>query len=246
MSCPVSWFSVYDCDCPPLKEGDRRLYLKDGYICITDGKTETPLLAIRKIRLLGKHNIENYMTALGAVCDLVSPAAVEKVADEFTGVPHRLEPVREVKGVSYYNSSIDSSPTRTCAALSAIRELRELQGTNPDGTPRGRDPVVICGGQDKHVAFDPLAEGLCRMASRVILTGEARDQIMDALSRCPLYDPEKLPVTIIPDYREAMKTACLMAEDGDTVLLSPACTSFDAFKNFEERGEVFRKIVQGM
>ena len=246
LTCPVSWFSVYDSDCPPLREGDRRLFFKDGHICITDEKTETSLLAVSKIRLPGKHNIENYMTALGAVCDLVSPAAVEKVVAEFTGVPHRLELVRTVNGVSYYNSSIDSSPTRTCAALSAILELRERQGTNPDGTLRGRDPLVICGGQDKHVPFDPLAEGLCRMASRVVLTGEARDQIMDALCRCPLFDPQKLIVTVIPDYREAMETACRMADPGDIVLLSPACTSFDAFKDFAERGEVFREIVRAL
>ncbi len=243
---PVSWFSVYDHDCPSLREGDRHLYLKDGTICISDGAHETPLLATHKIRLPGKHNVENYMTALGAVCDLVSAEAIEKVASEFTGVQHRLELVREKDGVAFYNSSIDSSPTRTCAALSALREMRERQGRNPDGSLKGRDPVVICGGQDKHVPFDPLAEALCHMASRVILTGEARDQIMDALLRCPLYDPEKLPVTVIPDYREAMTTACKTAERGDTVLLSPACTSFDAFKNFEERGEAFREIVRGL
>ena len=78
------------------------------------------------------------------------------------------------------------------------------------------------------------------------LTGEARDQILSALHACPDFDPAKLPITVIPDYREAIKAACEMAEDGDTVLLSPACTSFDAFKNFEERGEVFRQIVQSL
>ncbi len=246
LACPVAWFSVYDCDYPSLRPGDQRLFLKDGVICVSHGETEIPLLAVSEIRLPGKHNIENYMTALGAVWDLVSPAAIRKVASEFTGVPHRLELVREKDGVCFYNSSIDSSPTRTCAALSALREMRERQGRNPDGSLKGRDPLVICGGQDKHVPFDPLAEGLCRMASRVILTGEARDQIMEALLHCPDYVPEKLPVTIIPDYREAMKTACEIATEGDTVLLSPACTSFDAFKNFEERGEVFREIVRGL
>ena len=107
-------------------------------------------------------------------------------------------------------------------------------------------PIVICGGQDKHVPFDPLAKGLCAMASAVILTGEARGQILDALNACPDYDPKTLPVTIVPDYREAMETTCRAARDGDTVLLSPACTSFDAFKNFAERGEVFRRIVKDL
>ena len=94
--------------------------------------------------------------------------------------------------------------------------------------------------------FDPLATALCEMAYKVVLTGEAQGQILDALCACSAYDPEKLPVTVIPDYREAMRAACNMAQEGDTVLLSPACTSFDAFKNFEERGEVFRKIVMDL
>ena len=246
LSCPVSWFSAYDGDIPPLRPGDRFFFVREGDICMSDGVTETPVLPLRRIRLPGKHNIENYMTAIGAVYDLVSSEAIVTVADTFTGVPHRLECVREVDGVTYYNSSIDSSPTRTCAALSALREMRERQGRNEDGALKGRDPIVICGGQDKHVPFDPLAEGLCRMASRVVLTGEARDQIMDALLRCPSYHAEKLPVTVIADYREAMATACRMAEPGDIVLLSPACTSFDAFKNFEERGETFRAIVKAL
>ncbi len=246
LACPIVWFSAYDISYPPLRQGDQCLFLRDGSICVSDGEVETSLLAVSEIRLPGKHNIENYMTALGAVWDLVSPAAISKVASAFTGVPHRLELVREKDGVYYYNSSIDFSPTRTCAALSALREMRERQGRNPDGSLKGKAPLVICGGQDKHVPFDPLAEGLCKMASRVILTGEARDQIMEALLHCPSYDPKKLLVTVIPDYREAMKTACAIATPGDTVLLSPACTSFDAFKNFEERGEVFREIVREM
>ena len=163
-------------------------------------------------------------------------ADVTAVAEAFTGVPHRLELVREMGSIRYYNSSIDSSPARTEAALSAMAEMNTAEGRRP--------PIVICGGQDKHLSFDPLAAALCRYASRVILTGEARGQILDALVRCPDYDPEKLPVAVIPDYREAMHTTCTTAADGDTILLSPACTSFDAFKNFEERGEVFRGIVR--
>ncbi len=246
LSCPIVWFSVYDAADPPDKTGDSRLCLQDGKICITDGGVSKSLLSVDKIRLPGKHNIENYMTALGAVHDLVSPAAIEQVAADFTGVAHRLEFIREVGGVAYYNSSIDSSPSRSCAALAAMRELRERLGRDETGALRRRDPLVICGGRDKHVPFDPLAEALCKLASRVILTGEARGQIMEALLRCPLYDPQKLPVTVIPDYREAMRYACQTAEAGDTVLLSPACTGFDAFKNFAERGEVFRKIVEDL
>lgn len=234
----VTWFSAYDetwtRDLPRLDARDACVSEKDGVILVGD----TPALDVSRIRLPGRHNVENYMTAIAAVSGLVTPEAIAAVADEFTGVEHRLELVREKDGVRYYNGSIDSSPTRTCAALRAMREMNERLGRP--------DPIVICGGQDKHVPFDPLAEGLCQMAKTVVLTGEARDQIMDALVRCPLYDPEKLPVHVIPDYRTAMRAACEMAESGDTVLLSPACTSFDAFKNFAERGKVFKSIVNAL
>ena len=249
---PVVWFSGardlpagYLPDLLDAERGDVAVYEREGIICLVipreGGADEIPVLNTTRIRLPGRHNIENYMTAIGLTCTAVGGEALAEacdvgtVADTFTGVPHRLELVGEQNGIRYYNGSIDSSPSRSVAALNAMRELNTRDGR--------RDPIVICGGQDKHVPFDPLAEALCRLAYRVVLTGQARDQILNALLACPAYDPEKLPVTVIPDYREAMRAACEMAEAGDTVLLSPACTSFDAFKNFEERGEVFRGIV---
>ena len=243
---PVVWFTGA-CDLPfgylpdvlNRERGDSAVYEREGTILLAtpleDGIRMTPVLDISRIRLPGRHNIENFMTAIALTCAYAEPCDVAAVADSFTGVAHRLELIRERDGIRYYNGSIDSSPSRTVAALNAMRETNTRAGR--------RDPIVICGGQDKHVPFDPLAAALCEMAYKVVLTGEARGQILDALCACPDYDPAKLPVTVIPDYREAMKAACDMAEDGDTVLLSPACTSFDAFKNFEERGEVFRKIV---
>ena len=243
---PVVWFTGA-CDLPfgylpdvlNRERGDTALYEREGTILLAtpleDGIRMTPVLDISRIRLPGRHNIENFMTAIALTCAYAEPCDVAAVADSFTGVAHRLELIRERDGIRYYNGSIDSSPSRTVAALTAMRETNAKLGR--------RDPIVICGGQDKHVPFDPLAAALCEMAYKVVLTGEARGQILDALYACPDYDPAKLPVTVIPDYRAAMKAACEMAEDGDTVLLSPACTSFDAFKNFEERGEVFRKIV---
>lgn len=256
LSCAVVWFTGnYDLPYGYLPDtlnpirGDIVVYERAGKIVAVtptpDGVAETPILDVTRIRLPGRHNAENFMTAVALTCVPVgnTPALalaedVEAVADRFTGVPHRLELVREKDGVRYYNSSIDSSPTRSVAALNAMREMNRREGR--------RDPIVICGGQDKHIPFDPLAEALCRLASAVVLTGEAKDQILDALCACPAYDPDTLPVTVIPDYREAMQTACLMATDGDTVLLSPACTSFDAFHNFEERGEVFRRVVMDL
>ena len=250
LACPVVWFTGerdlpagYLPDILNRARGDRAVYERGGTILLVspteEGVSEAPVLDTARIRLPGRHNVENFMTAIALTCAYAEARDVADVADSFTGVPHRLELVREVPreggSIRYYNGSIDSSPSRTVAALNAMRETNTRLGR--------RDPIVICGGQDKHVPFDPLATALCHMACKVVLTGEARGQILDALHACPDFDPEKLPVTVIPDYREAMRSACAMAEDGDTVLLSPACTSFDAFKNFEERGEVFRRTV---
>ncbi len=253
LNCPVVWFSGA-CDLPAgwypedfsVARGDSVVYEQAGTIVyVTANGTVEPILPVSRIRLPGRHNVENFMTAIALTCahpcGQTAPAVsadVCGVADGFTGVPHRLELVREHGGVRYYNSSIDSSPSRSAAALEALEELRGRPGMD------GKPPIVICGGQDKHVPFAPLADALCRHASAVVLTGEAREQIAEALCACPLYDPVALPVTVIPEYREAMKAACRMAESGDVVLLSPGCTSFDAFRNFEERGEVFRSIVQ--
>lgn len=243
---PVTWFSSLRLGRGAVVPAGRRetndsaVYEADGVIVreTADGAV-VPLLAVSRIRLPGRHNVENFMTALALTEGLVSPELAGQVADTFTGVPHRLELVREKDGVRFYNSSIDSSPSRSCAALAAMEDLNRRRGG-------GEKPTVICGGQDKHVPFDPLADALCRSAKAVVLTGEARGQILDALERCAAFDPAKIPVTVIPDWDEAMLTACRMARPGDTVLLSPACTSFDAFRNFEARGERFRQIVDAL
>lgn len=245
---PILWFSrAADRTSeviPPERAGcpDRALYLRDGRICLASGSGDCDLLEVSRIRLPGRHNLENFMTALG-LCEGLMPAeelarCAGVVADRFTGVPHRLELVAEAGGVRYYNSSIDSSPTRTAAALDALADLREREGGDR------HKPIVICGGQDKHLSFAPLAEALCRGAAAVILTGEAREQIYEALTACPHYDSKALPITIIPNWQEAMETACRSTRSGDVLLLSPACTSFDAFPNFEVRGECFRETVR--
>ena len=250
---PIVWFSSVESGweqvVPYERQAadfcDRAVFAAGNCIRIAGRQGGVDLLEVSRIRLPGRHNVENFMTAL-ALCDrLIPPARLAccagEVADHFTGVAHRLELVAQSGGICFYNSSIDSSPTRTCAALAALAELRARQVAA--GHPVNK-PTVICGGQDKHLSFAPLAEALCREASSVILTGEAREQIRVALETCPIFDPKSLPVQVIPDWSEAMETACREAVPGDTVLLSPACTSFDAFHNFAERGERFREIVR--
>ncbi|MBQ9805005.1 MAG: UDP-N-acetylmuramoyl-L-alanine--D-glutamate ligase [Clostridia bacterium] len=212
-----------------LREGDGAVFAKDGQICYSDGKTDEVLLEISEIRLPGVHNLENYMTALALTHGEVGTDSILAVARKFTGVRHRLEPVRELDGVRYYNSSIDSSPSRTAAALSALAPEK---------------PIVICGGADKGCSFEPLAEVLCKHAKAVILTGQTAPKIREVLNACPEVQSGTLPILENADFQGAVELARTTAREGDIVLLSPACTSFDAFRNFEERGDTFCQIVR--
>ncbi len=225
---PVTLFSSvktsYTEFSPYLQAGDSAVFERDGQILYCDQAGEKTLLKTASIRLPGKHNLENYMTALALTHGLVSDNSIRAVAQSFTGVRHRLEPVRELDGVRYYNSSIDSSPSRTAAALSALAPEK---------------PIVICGGADKGCSFEPLAEVLGKHAKAVILTGQTAPKIRAVLSAFPT-----LPIYESASFQGAVELARKIARTGDIVLLSPACTSFDAFRNFEERGDTFCKIVR--
>jgi UDP-N-acetylmuramoylalanine--D-glutamate ligase len=211
--------------------GDAAIYLKDGFICFDNGSCAIPILAASRIRVPGRHNVENFMTAIGLTFGLVSPVIYEQVADAFTGVEHRLESVRLVNGVEFFNSSIDSSPSRTRAALSALE---------------GRDIVAICGGYDKKIPFEPLAEALCRTVRAVVLTGATAEKIENAILACPDYAEGHPAIHREPSFDGAVRLAASLGTEGGCVLLSPACASFDAFRNFAERGERFRSLVQSL
>lgn len=200
--------------------------ISDGFLCYRGRK----VLKIDDILIPGRHNVENYCGVICALDGLVSDETVRKIATTFGGVEHRIELVREKDGVTFYNSSIDSSPTRTAAALSSFRQK----------------VIVICGGYDKYIPFGPLAETLCERAKIVVLTGATAGKIKEALSLCPAYEEGKPPLIEKPDFKEAVMAAAEVARPGDVVILSPACASFDAFRNFEERGNTFKEIVRGL
>ncbi len=205
----------------------KAIYRRNGNIYLSDGEREEFILNESEIRLPGIHNIENYMTAIGLCHGYVSADDILSVAREFTGVEHRLEPVRTLDGVDYINGSIDSSPTRTIAALSALS---------------GRDIVVICGGYDKNLDYSPLAPKLCESARVVVLTGDTADKIESALRAYHGYSgaPE---IVRAKSFEDAVRIARDKAITGGCVLLSPASASFDRFKNFAERGRYFKKLV---
>lgn len=212
---------------PFFKQGSKAVYEDNGIIYLDNGKDRQEIIRTEDILLPGRHNVENYMSAIALTEGYVSKETVKTVAKSFRGVEHRLELVREKDGVKYYNSSIDSSPTRTAAALSALNVK----------------PVIICGGSEKGVAFDTLAHDLCEKTKAVVLTGDAARNIFQALENCPDYDKEKLPVYHVPNFDEAVKKAASLANTGDIVLLSPACASFDHFLDFADRGNHFKNLV---
>ena len=230
----VTYFSsVHDLtDC--LQENaedhaDAVIFERDGEIVISAdaGEEPFPILAVSDILLPGRHNVENYMTAIAAIRGYVDPDTITEVAKTFGGVEHREEFVCERGGVRYYNSSIDSSPTRTIAALHAFKQKL----------------IVILGGADKGVPFDSLAKPLSEHAKAVVLTGAARDKIAAALDNSAEFRASGVPIYNIPDFTDAIDAARDAAVNGDIVILSPACTSFDAFPNFEVRGNTFKKHV---
>lgn len=227
----VTFFSSRRCGfdniVPAGKAGARAVFERDGMIVISDGTDEEPVIRVSDILLPGRHNVENYMTAIANVYGYVSRGVIEKVAKTFPGVEHRLEFVRELDGVKYYNGSIDSSPTRTAAAISALPVK----------------PVVICGGYDKKIPFAPLADALIEGAAAVVLTGATAEKILSSLTENPGFDPAILPVVRESDFEAAISAARGLAAPGGIVLLSPACASFDRFKNFMERGELFKRVV---
>ncbi len=207
-----------------------RIFLDGGYIVSEKGNERRNILAQSDIRLIGMHNVENYMAAYAITEPYADEEAVARVARGFTGVEHRLEPVRVYRGVQYYNSSIDSSPMRTSTTLSMMKN---------------KNNVVICGGAAKGLTFELLAESLCERARAVVLTGATASDIEKTLLECSAYKASGLEIYKNPDFRSAVELARDVAKKGDTVLLSPACTSFDAFRNFEERGNIFKEIVNG-
>ena len=207
------------------RNGMADVYL-DGNI-IKRGIVE--ILNIKDIKIPGMHNVENYMAAIAAVSGLVSKKVIVNVAKTFGGVEHRIELVRTLDGVKYYNSSIDSSPNRT------INTLRVFPNK----------VIIIAGGKDKGIPYDEIGPALAEHVKVLILIGATSDKIQEALDAeiNKTGNGKDIEVIRATSYEDAVNTARSKAHDGDVVLLSPASTSFDMFRNFEERGNLFKKIV---
>lgn len=197
---------------------------------VTDGNKET-VININDISLLGMHNIENACTAISAVRDLVSIESIRKVLSSFRGVSHRMEFVRELDGAKWYNDSIGSSPTRTIAGLASFKDK----------------VILIAGGYDKHLDYTDMGRYVVDHVKKLILMGQTKDKIKEAtLKELEKRDGVKLPIFECSSLEEVIATAKREAVEGDIIFFSPASASFDMFRNFEERGNKFKEIVNGL
>jgi len=187
----------------------------------------TAVLKREDILIPGLHNVENYMAAICAVEGLVSDEDIVTVAKTFGGVEHRIELVRELDGVRYYNDSIASSPTRTIAGLHAFDQ----------------NVILIAGGYDKQIPFDVLGPEICSHVNALVLCGATAEKIKAAVLQAPAYKEDHPIIRIVDNLEEAVDTARSLAVPGDIITLSPACAAFDQFKNFMVRGAAFKKIV---
>lgn len=217
----VRYFSFHN----QLADG---IYYQDDKVIDALGGTPKVLLTREDIRLPGDHNVENYMAAIAAVRDLVKDEDILHVARNFSGVKHRIEFVDEINGVRFYNDSIASSPTRTLASIRAFDQKVHL----------------LAGGYDKKIPFDTLGEALPDLVKALYLSGHTAAKIRTAVEQGSRYDPKTLPIYETEDFKMAVALAYENAVPGDVVILSPACASFDKFKNFEIRGQYFINCVK--
>lgn len=200
---------------------------KDGYLHLSYRGLSVPLLHKDDITILGSHNVENYLAAISAVWGYAGADSIRKVAHDFRGVEHRIEFVRELDGVEYYNDSIASSPTRTIAGLKAFKG----------------NVILLAGGYDKHIPFEPMAPYITEKVKLLLLTGPTAQKIEDAVKSDKNYKKGHPEIIKVNNLDEAVMVAREMAVSGDVVTLSPACASFDAYPNFAVRGQHFKELV---
>lgn len=223
-----SYFSSKGRDCSSSGQGSADIYVRDGRVyttMVTDDHSEVEVMAIEEIPLRGMHNVENVMASLAAVfCARGTSSedlpALKEAIKRFKGVEHRIEYVAEIGGVKFYNDSKATNVDSTVKALEAF----------------DRNVIVILGGKDKGSDYTALAPLVRERVKRVVLIGAASDKIATQLEGAR-------PITRASSMQDAVTKSMEAAVSGDTVLLAPACASFDMFDNYEHRGRVFKEEV---
>ena len=207
--------------------------LDDGFIVDNkiikecDDRIRKHVLDCREVILRGEHNYENIATAFAATKDLVDIDVAVEAVKEFKPVEHRLEFVREINDVKWYNDSVSSSPTRTIAGLNSFDE----------------EIVLIAGGYDKNLDYTPIAKPIVDKVKTLILIGQTSDKIFEAVKEELEKENKELNIYMCNSLKETVELARKSAKPGQIVLFSPASASFDMFKNFADRGEQFKELV---
>ncbi len=202
------------------------LYLEgDNIICAIQGEPQI-FCNINELHLLGKHNYENVMAALGMALSLNIPLdVIRKAVLNFKGVEHRIEFVETVKGVTYYNDSKGTNPDASIRAVQAMR----------------CPTVLIGGGYDKKIPFDDLIKAFDGKIKALVLLGQTREQFADTARKYGFTN-----IIFADSLKEAVEVSADQALEGDAVLLSPACASWGMFDNYEQRGRLFKQYVREM
>ena len=209
-------------------EVEEGVFLRGNAIFCRCGGVEREVLKTSDIRLPGVHNVENYMAAIAAVEGLVDDGVIRTVAREFGGVEHRIELVRTLRGVRYYNDSIATSPDRTIAGLKAFDQK----------------VILIAGGKNKGIPYESIGPVINEHVKLLLLCGATADVIRGAAEQAENY--RGLEILDVGDYHQALAIAQARAVEGDVVLFSPASTSFDRYPNFMERGKAFKAVVNSL
>ena len=206
---------------------DDGIVLDGNVIKQCDNKLRKHIINTDKLILRGRHMYENVCTALGAIATLVEPEKAIEIIKEFKGVEHRLEFVRELDGVKWYNDSIGSSPTRTIAGLNSFEERITL----------------IAGGYDKNLDYGPLAKPILEKVDNLVLIGQTATKISEAVKEEAEKQGKDIEIYMCDEFEKAILTAKEVSKSGNIVLLSPASASFDMFKDFADRGNKFKELV---
>ena len=215
------WFTrLHDTDNGALLRGNDML-------CYAENGVVTEILPRKDVKLRGLHNVENLLAACAAVWDRAPLEAMRQVGSTFTGVEHRIEPVRTLDGVTWYNDSIATSPTRTIAGLRSFEQKI----------------ILIAGGYDKHIPYEPLAPELLAHVKTLVLMGATGPVIEKALRDCPGFTEDAMEILHADSMKDAVEKARGAARPGDVVSLSPASASFDCYPNFEVRGQEYKRVV---
>lgn len=202
----------------------------DGIIKVSEDGLRRHLLKLKDTHLRGTHNAENICAAVAATKGLVQIEDQINAIKGFEGVPHRIEFVREINGSKWYNDSIASSPTRTIAGLNSFDE----------------EIVLIAGGYDKHLDYEPIAKPILDKVKTLILLGQTSGKILNAVKEKQGELGIRIDIFKVDTLEEAVEKAKMEAKPNQVVLFSPASASFDMFKNFEERGNKFKELVKNL